>query len=61
MGQFPVRKVGDTLWLGERPIMPEETRASLEEFLALSGATFRDVAFSNDEDQAAFEARFGPV
>jgi hypothetical protein len=39
MGQFLVRVVGDTMWLAERPLTPEETRSSIDAYLELSGST----------------------
>lgn len=61
MGQFPVRRVGTDMWLDERPLLPEETRESLEEYLLLTGSTFRDLAFESPDVRAEFEARFGAV
>ena len=39
MGHFLVRDVSGTLWLGERPLLPEETRESINTYLELSGST----------------------
>ncbi len=61
MGQYLVRRVGDQLWLGERPLMPEETRESIDAYLELSGSTCRDLEFEGPEVRAAFEAAYGPI
>jgi hypothetical protein len=61
MAQFLVRRVGEVLWVGERPLMPEETRESLEEHLLLIGSTFRDLGFEGADVRAEFEARFGAI
>ncbi|MDP9220769.1 MAG: hypothetical protein M3P23_09535 [Actinomycetota bacterium] len=61
MGQFLIRRVGEGLWMGERQLMPEETRESLEQYLLLTGSTLRDLAFENADVRAEFEARFGLI
>jgi hypothetical protein len=61
MRQFLVRQVGEALWLGERPLMPEETRASIETQLELSGSTMRDLEFESAAVRDEFEARYGLV
>jgi hypothetical protein len=61
MGQFLVRRVGETLWLGERPLLPEETRQSIDSYLELSGSTSRDLEFETDDVRTEFEARYGVI
>ena len=61
MGQFLVRRVGETLWLGERPLMPEETLQSIDTYLELGGSTIRDLEFESAEVRAEFEAKYGPI
>jgi hypothetical protein len=61
MGQFLVRNVGGTIWLGERPLMAEETRESIDTYLELSGSTCRDLEFESPDVRAEFEATYGPI
>jgi hypothetical protein len=61
MGQFLVRRAGESLWLGERPLMPEETRKSIDTYLELSGSTCRDLEFESADVRYEFEATYGPI
>jgi hypothetical protein len=61
MGQFLVRRVDERLWLGERPLLPEEMRASIDTYLELSGSTCRDLEFESADVRAEFEAKYGPI
>jgi hypothetical protein len=61
MGQFLVRRVRETLWLGERQLLPEETRESIDTYLELGGSSAQDLEFEDADARAEFEAKYGSV
>jgi hypothetical protein len=61
MGPMLVRAVGESLWLDDRQLRPEETRASIDTYLELTGSTLQDLTFDSPGVKAQFEARYGPI